>query len=133
MEDLPASKLIDDIIQLYGGWKGETLSAIRAAVVAANPAVTEEVKWRMKTRPEGLPVWYLDGILCLAETFKNDIKLVFTKGVYIDDPNKLFNARLDSSTDRAIAFREGDKVDVDGIRLLTLKAIELNAAKSRKM
>ncbi|TAK89130.1 DUF1801 domain-containing protein [Patescibacteria group bacterium] len=129
MADKTPSQQIDDIIKLYGGWKGETLSQIRSAIKQADPDVVEAVKWRMATRPEGLPVWYHDGIVCLTETFKNDIKLVFTKGVNLSDPKKLFNARLMSKTDRAIELHEGDPVDQDGIKALFQQAVELNVNK----
>lgn len=129
MKEKSASDQIDDIIKLYGGWKGEILSQIRKAIITADPDVVEEIKWRMKTRPEGLPVWYHDGIMCLCETFKNDIKLVFTKGIKIKDPNNVFNARLNSSTDRAIEFREGDKVNADEIMSFVIQAVELNKSK----
>jgi hypothetical protein len=125
----PDSEQIDDIIKLYGGWKAEVLSGVRAAIKQAAPDVTEEVKWRMKTRPEGLPVWYQDGIFCLAETFKNDIKIVFTKGAEMDELQEHFNARLKSSTDRAIEYHEGDKVDESVIRRITREAVRLNRLK----
>ncbi len=132
MKDRSSSQQIDDIIKLYGGWKGKILSRIRTIIKDADPDVIEEVKWKMATRPEGLPVWYHDGIMCLAETFKNDIKLVFTKGIYIKDPKKLFNARLNSSTDRAIEFHEGDTVNGPALKELVIEAINLNTLKSNK-
>jgi len=132
MEDKSASRQIDDIIKMYGSWKGEILSRLRAVIKQADPTVVEEVKWKMPTRPEGLPAWSHDGILCIAETFKNDVKLVFFKGVHIKDPKKLFNARLHSKTDRAIEFREGDTVDEVALNGLVLEAVELNKAKRSK-
>ena len=130
--DKPASEQIDDIIALYGGWKAETMSRIRAIVKSADPEVLEEVKWKMKSRPEGLPVWSHSGIICLLETFKNDMKLVFTKGAFMTDYQSAFNARLDSSTDRAIEFHEGDVVDEAVITQLVHEAIRLNDQKAAK-
>src|SRR5688572_2236687 len=95
-DDKPASEQIDDIITMYGGWKAEILSRLRASIKQADPAVVEEVKWKMPSLPEGRPVWSHNGILCIAEVFKNDVKLVFFKGAVIHDPKKLFNARLNS-------------------------------------
>lgn len=128
------SEQIDDIITLYGGWKAATLTKLRAIIKQADPMVLEEVKWRMKTRPEGLPVWSHDGIMCIAETFKDNIKLVFFKGVFMKDPQKLFNARLNSKTDRAIEFKDGDinKLDEAALTGLVHEAIELNEAKAKK-
>jgi hypothetical protein len=132
MADKTASQQIDNIITLYGGWKSEVLSRLRATIMQADPAIAEEVKWKMPTRPQGLPVWSHDGILCLAETWKDNIKLIFPKGVYMTDPQKLFNARLKSSTDRAIEFREGDDVDEVALKDLVIEAVELNKSKKSK-
>lgn len=130
-QEIPAEE-IANIIKLYGGWKGEVLSQIRTAIMTVDANITEEVKWKMASRPEGLPVWYCEGIMCLAETFKNDIKLVFTKGAFMKDPKALFNARLQSKTDRAIELHNGDTVDGEGIQGLIREAIALNEAKLRK-
>lgn len=132
MEDKSASEQIDDIIQLYGGWKGEILSQLRAVIKATDPDIVEEVKWKMRSRPEGLPVWSHDGIVCIAETFKNDIKLVFFKGVQLKDSNKLFNARLNSATDRAIELQEGDTINEDALQTLVREAVQLNLKKANK-
>lgn len=132
MTEKSASQQIDDIITQHGGWKGKTLDQLRAIIKQADPDLVEEVKWKMPSRPEGLPVWSHDGIMCLAETFKADIKLVFTKGAKMKDPKKLFNARLMSKTDRAIQFVEGSKIDSAGIHDLVLEAAELNKQKKEK-
>lgn len=125
-----ASEQIDDVIKLYGGWKAEMLTRLRMIVRQADPDVVEEVKWKMRTRPEGLPVWSHDGIVCMTETFKNDMKLVFPKGAKMKDPKKLFNARLNSSTDRAIEFRDGDTIDESALKGLVLEAVKLNEEKA---
>ena|SRR5687767_3173714 len=132
MEDKPASRQIDDIIKMYGGWKGETLSWLRTLIRQADSDVIEEVKWKTPSRPEGLPVWSHDGILCIAETFKNDIKLTFFKGARMKDSARLFNARLKSTTDRAIEFREGDIVDGAALKALIHEAVKLNTSKAHR-
>ena len=126
MKDDDASQQIDTIIKMHKGWKGATLSRVRVVITQADPNITEEVKWKMPSLPEGRPVWSYNGILCIAEVFKNDIKLVFFKGALMTDPHKLFNARLKSKTDRAIEFREGDIVNDRALKDLVLEAIKLN-------
>lgn len=132
MEDKPASLQIDDIIQMHEGWKGEILSQLRETIKQADPAVVEEVKWKMRSLPEGRPVWSHDGIVCIAEIFKNDLKLVFFKGVQLKDPGQLFNARLKSSADRAIEFREGDTVNKVALTALVAEAVEVNLRVNKK-
>lgn len=126
MEDKSASHQIDDIIKEYGGWKGELISCIRALIKSADPDVVEEIKWKMQTRPEGLPVWSHDGIVCFVETWKDNIKLLFPKGAQFKDPKKLFNARLKSKDIRAIEFKENDLVDVVNLEQLIREAVRLN-------
>jgi hypothetical protein len=132
MEDKSASEQIDDIIRQYSGWKGENIARLRAVIMAANPDIFEEVKWKMPSRPEGLPVWSNNGILCILETFKNDQKLVFFKGAFMKDRSKLFNARLKSSTDRAIEFHEGDSINETALTALVTEAVHLNSLKAKK-
>jgi hypothetical protein len=129
MEDKPASEQIDDIIKKHGGWKGATLTRLRAVINEADPDMIEEVKWKMRSRPEGLAVWSHDGIVCIAEIFNNDMKLVFFKGVQLKDPQKLFNARLKSKTDRAIEFHEGDDVNEAALKALVVEAVAVNVLK----
>lgn len=132
MADKPASQQIDDIIKMHGGWKGETLSQLRSIIKQADPEVVEEVKWKSPSRPEGLPVWSHDGILAIAETWKDNIKLIFFKGSEMKDPRGLFNSRLKSKTDRAIELREGDTIDEPALKALVKEAVELNESKTNK-
>jgi hypothetical protein len=107
------------------------LSRLRALVKRADPAVIEEVKWKKPSRPMGVPVWSHDGILCIADTLKNAVRLTFPKGARMRDPKKLFNTRLDSSTVRAIDFHEGDAVDEAGLKALIREASRLNQLEVR--
>lgn len=126
MSDKSASQQIDDIIKQHEGWKGGILAQVRAAIHAADPNIVEEIKWRMATRPEGLAVWSHNGIVCFAEIWKDNIKLLFPKGASLKGGHKLFNARLKSKDIRAIEFKDGDKVNSTAIKGVVLEAIELN-------
>jgi len=70
MEDEPAAQQIDAIIKKYDDGRGEMLSRLRALIKQADPALVEEVKWKKPSRPEGVPVWSHDGILCFCDTLK---------------------------------------------------------------
>jgi hypothetical protein len=124
-----ARQEIDAIIRKSSDWRGETLSRIRGLVLSASPAVVEEVKWKKPSKPEGVPVWSVDGIVCIGEMLKNAVRLTFPKGAQLKDPKKLFNARLDSNSVRAIDFAEGAKVPVAPLRALILEAARLNVKK----
>jgi hypothetical protein len=120
-----ASEEIDAIISRSGDWRGETLSGLRRIVLGAGPAVVEDVKWKKPSRPEGVPVWSVDGIVCIGEMLKNAVRLTFPKGAQLKDPQKLFNARLDSGSVRAIDFREGEKVPETAVKALVVEAARL--------
>jgi hypothetical protein len=126
MEDRSAAQQIDAIIKTYDDWRGEMLSRLRALIKQADPALVEEVKWKKPSRPEGVPVWSHDGILCFCDTLKNAVRLTFPKGAQMKDPQKLFNTRLDSKTVRAIDFHEGDTINEAALKALILEAVGLN-------
>jgi hypothetical protein len=123
------SKQIDAIIRNTVDWRGKKLSQLRALIKSADPAVVEEVKWKKPSRPSGVPVWSHNGILCVADTLKNAVRLTFPKGVQMKDPKKLFNTRLDSKTVRAIDFRESETVDEPALKVLIQEAIRVNMLK----
>jgi len=126
------SEQIDAIIRKPGDWRGEMLSELRGVVLKADPSIVEEVKWKKPSRPEGVPVWSVDGIVCVADTLKKAVRLTFPKGAMVKDPKKLFNTRLDSEKVRGIDFFEGVPVDKASLRAVVREAIELNRAKKRE-
>src|SRR5436853_7093918 len=125
--EMSISEQIDAIIQEPGDWRGETLAHLRALIKQADPAVIEEVKWKKPSRPMGVPVWSHGGNLCIADTLKKAVRLTFPKGAQIEDPQKLFNTRLDSKTMRAIDFFEGAPIDEAALKALILEAVRLNS------
>ncbi len=129
MEDKSAPQQIDDIIKKTNDWRGERLSQLRSLIREADPVAIEEVKWKKPSKPEGVPVWSHDGILCVAETLKTAVRLTFPKGAQVKDPKKIFNTRLDSKTVRAIDFHESDPVDTAALKALIIEAAQVNATK----
>jgi hypothetical protein len=129
-DNISPSQEIDAIIKKSEDWRGKKLSQLRRLIRKADPDVVEEVKWKKPSKPEGVPVWSHDGIICVGDTLKNAVRLTFFKGAQIKDPTKLFNTRLDSSTVRAIDFFEDDFVDETAIEALILEAVGLNIRKN---
>ena len=119
-----ASRLIDARIQELGDWRGEMLSRLRALIKQADPKVVEEWKW-------GTPVWSHDGLICTGETYKNVVKMTFSRGASLDDPSGLFNSSLEGRARRAIDFREGDKVNEKALKTLIRAAVALNTSSAR--
>ena len=130
-QDTPIAQQIDAIIKKPGDWRGEKLAHLRAIITQADPQVVEDVKWKKPSRPEGVPVWSHDGILCVADTLKNAVRLTFPNGAHLQDPQQLFNTRLDSKTVRAIDFHADATVDEAALQALILEAVKLNTSKRR--
>jgi len=122
-----ASEQIDLKIAELGDWRGETLAAVRALVLEADPEIVEEWKWAKPASP-GVPVWSRGGIVCTGETYKGVVKLTFAKGASLDDPSGLFNSSLEGKVRRAIDIREGEEIDGEALKALIRAAVELNTS-----
>lgn len=96
------------------------LSKIRTLIKQADPKVVEERKYKMPSKPEGIPVWYRDGMVCTGETYKKHIRLTFAKGPKLKDPKGIFNRHS------AIVIEEDDKLDEAAFKAVIREAVALN-------
>jgi hypothetical protein len=120
-----ASTLIDEKIKELGDWRGKTLANVREIIHKADPEIVEEWKWRKESSP-GTPVWSHGGLICTGETYKNVVKMTFSKGAALKDPSGLFNSSLEGNVRRAIDIHEGDKVNEAALKDLIRAAVALN-------
>ena len=125
-KELSPEKQIDKIIASQPNWKGELLEQLRAVILSASKDITEEVKWKMPSKPLGSPTWEADGIVCVADFLKNAVRLTFPKGAQLADPKNLFNSRLDSKTVRAIDFYENEKLNSAALKALIKAGVSAN-------
>jgi hypothetical protein len=58
-------------------------------------------------RGMGSPVWSRDGIIAVGNAHKDKVKLTFSRGASLPDPDKFFNAGLGGNAWRASDFFEG--------------------------
>jgi hypothetical protein len=121
-----ASELISKRIVELGDWRGGTLSRMRKLIKEADPDVVEEWKWM------GTPIWSHDGIICTGESYKNVVKLTFSKGASLKDPARLFNSSLDGNVRRAIDIHEGEEIDESAFQALIRQAVTLNSSGKSK-
>ena len=103
-------------------WRGTTITQIRDLIKEADSGIEEEVKWRTRTNPNGVLVWYHDGMLLTGEIYKEHLRLSFAKGPALKntDPKGLINSY------RAILIKEGDKLDESAFKELIGEAVKLN-------
>jgi hypothetical protein len=117
---------IDQLIAGLKDWRGKTLASVRKSILAADREIIEEWKWM------GSPVWSRDGMIAVGNAHKDKVKLTFSHGASLPDPDKLFNAGLEGKVWRAIDFFEGDKVNERALKNLVRAAIDYNQAKLKK-
>jgi hypothetical protein len=120
-----ASEVISKLIASQKDWKGPTLAAVRKAVREADPAIIEEMKWM------GTPTWSREGVICVATLLKNRVKVTFSRGGEIEDPDHLFNNGLQNPMWRAIDLNEGDEVRAAPLKRLVRAAVARNIALKR--
>jgi hypothetical protein len=114
-------------------WRQETLGRMRRLIMAADPAMVEERKWKKASnKMAGVPVWSHDGMVCTGETYKNAVKLTFAYGASLPDPAHLFNSSLTGGTRRAIDIHEGETVDARAFKTLVKAAVARNGAQKKK-
>ena len=110
-----------------GDWRQETLARMRKLIMAADPGMIEERKWRKASNNmAGIPVWSHHGIVCTGETYRKAVKLTFARGASVPDPSHLFNSSLAGNTRRAIDIHEGEKVDAIAFKALVRAAVAQN-------
>lgn len=123
---MAAAHLIDELIRSVGGWRAETLTAVRRLIHEADPDILEECKWIKPSNPLGVPVWSHAGIVCTGEAYKQVVKLTFARGAALADPRGLFNSSLVGNTRRAIDIREGEVLDAEAFKVLIQAALAEN-------
>ena len=116
---------IDRLIAKLTDWRGKTLASIRRSILAADREIIEEWKWM------GSPVWSRDGIIAVGNAHKDKVKLTFSHGASLPDPDKLFNAGLEGKVWRAIDVFEGDKINERALKNLVRAAVDHNQSKSK--
>jgi hypothetical protein len=120
------SERIDQLIAELTDWRGKTFAGIRKSMLEADREIIEEWKWR------GSPVWSHDGMIAVANAHKEKVKVSFSHGANLPDPDKLFNAGLEGKVWRAIDFFEGDKINKRALKTLVRAAVDYNQLKLKK-
>jgi hypothetical protein len=120
------SERIDQLIAGLTDWRGKTLASIRKIILGADREIVEEWKWM------GSPVWSRDGIIAVGNAHKDKVKLTFSHGASLPDPDNLFNAGLGGNAWRAIDFFESDKINESALKNLARDAVDYNQIKLKR-
>jgi len=117
------SERIDRLIRGLTDWRGKTFAHMRKSILAADPEIIEEWKWM------GSPVWSHDGMIAVANAHKDKVKVTFSHGASLADPDKLFNAGLGGKAWRAIDVFETDRINARALGNLVRAAVLYNQTK----
>src|ERR1700688_2767894 len=120
------SERIDHLIAGLTDWRGKTLAGVRKTILEADREIIEEWKWM------GSPVWSRDGIIAVGNAHKDKVKLTFSHGANLPDPDKLFNAGLRGNRWRAIDLFADDKINERALKNLVRAAVEYNQTKLKR-
>jgi hypothetical protein len=120
------SERIDVLIESLTDWRGKTLATVRKTILETDREIIEEWKWM------GSPVWSRDGMIAVGNAHKDKVKLTFSNGASLPDPDKLFNAGLGGNKWRAIDLFDGDKINARALKNLIRAAVDFNRFKSKK-
>src|SRR3989475_1402808 len=120
------SERIDQLIAGLTDWRGKTFASIRKTILETDREIIEEWKWM------GSPVWSRDGMIAVGNAHKDKVKLTFSHGASLPDPDKLFNAGLQGNAWRAIDFFEGDKINERALKNIVRAAVDYNQIKLKR-
>jgi hypothetical protein len=122
---LNATEQIDGLIANLPDWRGTALANLRRIIHEADPEIIEEWKWR------GAPVFSDHGIVCVANAFKDKVKLTFYNGAALPDPDRLFNNGLEGGQWRTIDLYQGDTLNESSLKILFQAAVDFNKARAK--
>jgi hypothetical protein len=120
------SERIDQLIAGLTDWRGKMLASVRKTILEADREIIEEWKWM------GSPVWSHDGMIAVGNAHKDKVKLTFSHGASLPDPDKLFNAGLKGNAWRAIDLFEGDTINERALKNLVRAAVDYNQMKLKR-
>jgi hypothetical protein len=103
-------------------WRDRLVADIRRLVREADPEIEEAIKWR------GATTWSHGGLVCLANTFKDTVKVIFARGAKLADPDGMFNSELAGNAWRGITLSGNDRFDGPAFKRLVRSAVALNLA-----
>jgi hypothetical protein len=122
---MTASKKVDTLIRDTTDWRGEVLAKIRKVILSADAGIVEEWKWM------GTPTFSKKSVICIMNPHKGKVKVTFSEGAALQDPDKLFNAGLTGNKWRAIDVFESDRINERALKALIKEAVAYDALKAK--
>ena len=117
-----AEQRVDAYIDSLPGWQQAICREVRALVHAADPEVTETIKYTDR------PYFVLEGNICALLAAKDHVNVFLYDGAIVPDPEGIITGGHDNETARTVAVREGETVNAPALVAMFKQIIANNRA-----
>ncbi len=117
-----ADPRVDAYIDGLPEWQQAICREVRELVHAADPDVTETIKFRDR------PYFVLQGNICALLAAKDHVNVFLYDGAIVPDPEGIITGGHDNTTARTIAIRQGEPINAPALTAMLRQIIANNRA-----
>jgi hypothetical protein len=117
-----ADPRVDAYIDALPEWQRAICREVRELVHAADPEVTETIKFRDR------PYFVLQGNVCALLAAKDHVNVFLYDGAIVPDPEGIITGGHDNTTGRTIAIRQGEPINAPALTSMLRQIIANNRA-----
>ena len=117
---------VDDYIQSLPGWQQAICREVRDLVHAADPEVTETIKFRDR------PYFVLKGNICALLAAKDHVNVFLYDGAIVPDPEGIITGGHNNTTARTVAIRRDEPINGPALTAMFEQVIANNRAGGRR-
>jgi hypothetical protein len=118
----PRDARVDAYIDALPEWQQAICRAVRDLVHAADPEVTETIKFGNR------PYFVLQGNICALLAAKDHVNVFLYDGAIVPDPEGIITGGHDNKAARTVAIREGEEVPAQPLKAMFEQIIADNRA-----
>jgi len=118
----PTDPGVDAYIEALPEWQQTICREVRDLVLAADPEVTETVKFTDR------PYFVLQGNICALLAAKDHVNVFLYDGGIVPDPEGIITAGHDNKTARTVTFRNGEPINATALTAMFKHIIANNRA-----
>jgi hypothetical protein len=113
---------VDAYIDALPQWQQDICRQVRDLVHAADPEVTETIKFRDR------PYFVLEGNICALLAAKDHVNVFLYDGAIVPDPEGIITGGHDNTTARTVAIRQDEAVNASALGAMFMAIIANNRA-----
>jgi hypothetical protein len=117
-----ADPRVDAYIDGLPDWQQAICREVRELVHAADPEVTETIKFRNR------PYFVLEGNICALLAARDHVNVFLYDGAIVPDPEGIITGGHDNKTARTVAYREGEEINERALAAMFEQIVANNRA-----